>query len=103
MSHSWHHDLVVLAHVAGTSAAAKGVTAGNQEVDKFGSEGGGGLILAAQVAVDQDSGSVGGSVLGLLGFQCGRWGFFSVRSTHCVVSHSVLGAFGFWIPKSSWP
>ena len=68
---SSHHDLVVLAHVAGTSAAAKGVTAGNQEVDKFGSEGGGGLILAAQVAVDQDSGSVGGSVLGLLGFQRG--------------------------------
>jgi len=57
------------------------VTAGNQEVDKFGSEGGGGLILAAQVAVDQDSGSVGGSVLGLLGFQCGRWGFFSVQRT----------------------
>ena len=28
---SSHHDLVVLAHVAGTSAAAKGVTAGNQE------------------------------------------------------------------------
>jgi len=57
------------------------VTAGNQEVDKFGSEGGGGLILAAQATVDQDSGSVGGSVLGLLGFQRGCWGFFSVQRT----------------------
>jgi hypothetical protein len=94
MSHSSHLDLVVLAHVAGTSVAAKGVTACNQEATYpqlswspgrelwgFGSEGGGGLILAAQATVDQDSGSVGGSVLGLLGFQCGRWGFFSVQRT----------------------